>query len=1180
MTTTANDSLTLERIVKDLDTSFIVEAGAGAGKTYALCSRVVALVKAGVSMKDIVAITFTEAMAAELSERIRSRMEQLLDDDHPANADDLLAQDLTDQTRGLIRRAIAELDQSAIQTIHSFAAQLLRERPLAANLPPGWAVLDEVESSGRFAERWDQWLEWALGQSTGVDGDLQNALRYLVEEKVGIDRWREIAEKLSENAAALRSEDSVEFNIPDVDLSVAIAEMLRELHQLCDQDRNRTGDSASLLDQLTEAIAVIQSTQPVSSNPAAVAKAIRGRNIGPTGRGGNRDVRGGFGEAAAAFKANVMTRCLSRYVVPFLINLRQEFALDYEAQRKAEGVATFDDLLVWARDLLRDDVDTRRYFQEKYSRVLIDEFQDTDPLQAEIAFYLAAKPEADIDGQPWYRLPLQPGKLFIVGDVKQSIYRFRGADISVTQSVQASDELEILTLTENRRSQRPVLDWVNAVFAGLMSDQPFQAKYVELQVHSGVQQNDLDASVRVLGKPLKATEANADDIRSQQASHVAQIIISSAGENAANQLRVYDREQRRTRGAQLRDISILIRSRTGLGVLTRGLEDAGIPYRLEGGSLLFDTQEVQDLLNCLRAIDDPTDEISVVAALRSPAFACSDVDLLRWRDAGGPWNYLSPLLSDTALNDAEQSRRQEKLQTAAAVRNGMRIIRGYHQQRHAGEVSRLIATFSRERRLDELDLADYRPREAWRRRQFLIEQARQLEYARGTGQGVAPLTLHRFIQWSELRQEERSRIAETVVPEPDDDAVRIMTIHAAKGQEFPIVILLGLDHDPRDKSGPHGYPSVLFHPSDGTAEILAGSWSGGNGLMTPGYRRAIEVDDEHATAEIVRLAYVGATRARDHLLVSLYQSESDSKKVGKVVAAGIDEMRESLGKRGWHSDCPATVTGRGQYSASSSGQISAPLGEYDLETWRATRNDDIAARSVPQAVTATRIARADASSDAVLEDKDAEPNPETVERAGRGGTAFGSALHAVLQEAVDQLNDRLPLAEDVSLDHLHAELDPDIEQMAERHADSQGVLGSSGEIANLANRALRSPAVEAGLRASRLWSEIPVAASIETPQGPVVIEGIIDLLYQDEDGQLVILDYKSDRVDSETDVDAKLQHYRMQGAAYAAAVERTTGDTVKAVQFLFVRRQDGLRELENLRELIDRLPELVVSNVG
>ena len=160
-------------------------------------------------------------------------------------------------------------------------------------------------------------------------------------------------------------------------------------------------------------------------------------------------------------------------------------------------MATFDDLLVWARDLLRDDVDTRRYFQEKYSRVLIDEFQDTDPLQAEIAFYLAAKPEADIDGQPWYRLPLQPGKLFIVGDVKQSIYRFRGADISVTQSVQASDELEILTLTENRRSQRPVLDWVNAVFAGLMSDQPFQAKYVELQVHSGVQQNDLDVTVHV-----------------------------------------------------------------------------------------------------------------------------------------------------------------------------------------------------------------------------------------------------------------------------------------------------------------------------------------------------------------------------------------------------------------------------------------------------------------------------------------------------------------------------------------------------------------------------------------------------------------------------------------------------------------------------------------------------------
>ena len=140
--------------------------------------------------------------------------------------------------------------------------------------------------------------------------------------------------------------------------------------------------------------------------------------------------------------------------------------------------------------------------------------------------------------------------------------------------------------------------------------------------------------------------------------------------------------------------------------------------------------------------------------------------------------------------------------------------------------------------------------------------------------------------------------------------------------------------------------------------------------------------------------------------------------------------------------------------------------------------------------------------------------PKGLDEPGRGGTAFGTAVHAVLQEAVDQLVDRLPLGEADALDQLLAELDPGIAQIAARHADGQGVLDRQDEIICLANRALRSPAVEAGLRAPRQWSEIPVAASIQTPQDPIVVEGIIDLLYQDEDGQFVILDYKSDQVDS------------------------------------------------------------------
>ena len=617
------------------------------------------------------------------------------------------------------------------------------------------------------------------------------------------------------------------------------------------------------------------------------------------------------------------------------------------------------------------------------------------------------------------------------------------------------------------------------------------------------------------------------------------------------------------RPADLRDVCILISSRTGLGILTRALEYAGIPYRLEGHSLVFGTQEVQDLLNCLRAIDDPSDEVSIVAALRSPAFACSDVMLARWRDAGGAWNYRSRLLDDgepANENRAQRSQRLAELGADFPVRTGLLKIRAYHQMGQTTGVARLIAAFIRDRRLEELDLAENRPREIWRRRRFLEEQARQLEQAGEANPGTPPLTLHTFLQWADLQQEEGARITEIAVPETDDDAVRIMTMHAAKGLEFPIVILLGLEQNPSVTS-----QAMLFDSSTGLTEVRLGN------LQTPGYAAQVEWEKSHAATEQVRLAYVGATRARDHLLVSMYRSTARGNRHGAGIVAQIASLGEDAALP--HTRASAGIDGGLRFQASIVGAAALP--EYAPDIWQQKRTESVRHRSFPQAVTATSLAKALAPSDADIEDKDAERDNEATGRAGRGGTAFGSTLHEVLKVAVDRISERLPLAGDASVDDVLAELDPGIEQLAQEYAKDYGVSASAGDIARLANRALRSPAVVAGLRAPQLWSEIPVAASLDTPRGPVVMEGIIDLLYRDHDGQLVILDYKSDRVDSDAAVEVKLDHYRMQGAAYAAAVERATGDSVKAVQFLFVRRSDGLREIDNLRELIEGLPQAV-----
>ena len=416
-----------------------------------------------------------------------------------------------------------------------------------------------------------------------------------------------------------------------------------------------------------------------------------------------------------------------------------------------------------------------------------------------------------------------------------------------------------------------------------------------------------------------------------------------------------------------------------------------------------------------------------------------------------------------------------------------------------------------------------------------------------------------------MQQEEGARITEVTSPETDDDAVRIMTMHAAKGLEFPIVILLGLEHDP---SGIR--EAVLFHSGTGLTEVKLG------GLQPPGYSTLAEQEKAHNAAELVRLAYVGSTRARDHLIVSTYQSTASGNRQRNGIVAKIHGLCEDSPLP--HAVSSANVDSENGWSGPVTGAPART--EYDPGSWQSERDDSIQRRSFPQAVTATRIAKAVAPSDVEIEDRDSESITDPIRHTGRGGTAFGSVLHAVLQGALEQMSPKLPLLSDVLADDLLSDLNPAIEQLAQQHAKDQGISASSEDIARLANRALRDPAVLAGMRAPRLWPEIPVAASIDTPRGPVVIEGIIDLLYQDNDGQLVILDYKSDRVDDDVAADAKLGDYRMQGVAYAAAVERATGNTVKTVQFLFVQLQDGLRKIGNLRDSIDRIAQTIVDSIG
>ena len=290
---------------------------------------------------------------------------------------------------------------------------------------------------------------------------------------------------------------------------------------------------------------------------------------------------------------------------------------------------------------------------------------------------------------------------------------------------------------------------------------------------------------------------------------------------------------------------MLIPTRTSLPALEDALESAGLPYRVESSSLVYASPEVRDLLTVLRAIDDPTDEVAIVAALRSPMFGCGDDDLVTHRSADGSWDYRTP-----PPDDADPD---------GPVAAGMRSLRRLHDERWWHDVSGLIQRVLAERRLLELALDDRRPRDVWRRLHFVTDQARVFTDAYGTD-------LRRYLAWAEVQCAEDARVVEAILPESDDDAVRIMTVHASKGLEFPIVVLSGLNV--ADRSRRSGV-DVLWNET--TPEVRLSKQA-----STPGYDQLATVEDTMESYEQLRLLYVAATRARDHLVVSLHHKRGTS----------------------------------------------------------------------------------------------------------------------------------------------------------------------------------------------------------------------------------------------------------------------------------------------------------------
>jgi ATP-dependent exoDNAse (exonuclease V) beta subunit len=1057
-----------DRIRTDTASTLFVEAGAGSGKTSALVERVTTLVlRDDVPLHDIAAVTFTEKAGAELRDRLREAFEKA------RRARDGSARSVRART------ALEDLDAAAIGTLHAFAQRLLTGHPIEAALPPLIEVLDEVASSVSFEERWQ-----ALRVQLLDDDDLADTLLVALSAGITLDHLRSLARAFGADwdlidDRVLSAPAPAAPVLPDLQPLVEDAARLLAQREHCRDDADLFIDPLLRLGAWGRRLAVAGD----AGQQLEVLVQARDLKWGGGGRIANWgcDLAGLKAECkelqqrAAGLVARANDAALR--VLAHRIAGQVRVAAD---ARRAEGRLEFHDLLVLARDLLRHDKDVRATLQQRYRRLLLDEFQDTDPIQIELAVRIAGGAQAE---QPrWEDVAVPPGSLFVVGDPKQSIYRFRRADIAMYLCAQ--DRIgERVALSTNFRTVAPVLDWVNSVFAELI--QPVAGAQPSYQRLDRFRDRPPHGpAVVVLGADAHADKPSAATLREREAVDVAAVIRQALDE----QWSVCGRAQGSWRPVRLGDIAVLIPARTSLPFLEDALDTAGVPYRAESSSLVYQAGEVRDLLASARAVADPSDALSLVTALRSPLFGCGDDDLWSWKQARGAFNLLAP--APDALE-------------AHPVAQALDYLARLHRRARWLTPSELLGALVDDRRMLEVAAGGPRARDQWRRLRFVVDQARAWSEVEHGG-------LRAYLDWAARQGEETSRVAEAVLPETDTDAVRVMTVHAAKGLEFPLVILSGMSSQPRSAHG----VQLLWPPGGGYAVGL------NKQVQTNDFEAVKPVDEQMDAFERRRLLYVASTRARDHLVVSLHRSQR-SRDSTKATNAEL------------LADAGAAVAGAVAFTgaiATPDTVVAEPVEPPpEWASWLAGVQSSRAASRWVSALSASGL---EGSEPAVALNETKEP-PGAAKGArdvelppwskGRYGSAVGRAVHGVLQ-SVD-------LVSGAGLDDAVA-----------AQCVAEGVVDYAAVVRALAGSALDSDVVRRAA-AREHWRESYVGT---VRADGTVLEGFVDLIYRDDDGALVVVDYKTDAVPTAA-LDARVAYYAPQLAAYVEALDAATRGHARAV---------------------------------
>jgi CRISPR-associated exonuclease Cas4 len=837
----------------DFTSVLLVEAAAGTGKTSLMAGRIAMMLANGHEPGEIAAITFTELAASQLARRIKDAVDALLLNHIPAFIQPVLPDGrLTDTQRASLASAATRLDDLTATTIHGFCQAILHTHGVQAGLDPGARVVDAPVADALFLSELSAWFSRRLAADAIADYPIVVLAQEIPLEVVGLIRELAILRRKHPDAAPIQPVSNTRPDITfvqavdDFDRWQSSAQRDRWAHEIAQELRKLAARYTDTFVTIPDFAALWKLCDAGRSRLFDKGLQLISYDEAAQRFGAYRE-EGDDAEAIARYQVvndawNELVGHIASCLVCTLSSSLDQLLTGYRDSKRAAAVLDFDDLLLHVRDLIRCQDDVRQAIGRRHKFILIDEFQDTDRVQNEILFLIAAIPEHQ---GPWQEGKLRPGSLFLVGDPKQAIYRFRGADIEAYQHccelIRAQDAGAILEVTANFRSQNAIIKHVNRCFEEVFS-KPSQPRYVPLAPTIHDYAYPVSCVSRFTVEVHTDGRIYAEMFREAEAERVAEICARLIGNITITRA---DKSQSPLKPG---DIALLSPGHTELWRYERALEQLGLAVSSQAGQTLMRRQETQDILALLRVLADSSDVLAFGALMRGPLVGLSEQELLDTTAAlppgeAGQRTYFTVRtdpalvqhpLARSILRDLQNLRKLAPISTPSLVLataiewlNARVIMAARHKNRNARALANLDA---------------------------LIERARRY--------GIAGLRA--FVRDLQADWERKVRAPEGRI-DAAEDAIEIVTIHSAKGLEWPVVIPIN------STTELYRGDQFVHRQSDNTLHWMLG------GVAPPDLAAARAEESEEDADQRERIWYVACTRARDLLILpSIPQAAKDS----------------------------------------------------------------------------------------------------------------------------------------------------------------------------------------------------------------------------------------------------------------------------------------------------------------